>query len=59
MRTPQLMQTVLVVILMLCGYLYLLQIISRVRDYPWHYLVKAWSVAFEVLLCTAVVKLAF
>ncbi|MBQ8130448.1 MAG: hypothetical protein IJ175_09390 [Clostridia bacterium] len=39
-------------------YLYLLQIISRVRDYPWHYLVKAWSVAFEVLLCTAVVKLA-
>ncbi|MBR1407948.1 MAG: hypothetical protein IJ573_03500 [Clostridia bacterium] len=39
-------------------YLYLLQIISRVRDYPWQYLVKAWSVAFEVLLCTAVCKLA-
>lgn len=29
MRTPQLMQTLLVVILMLCGYLYLLQIVTR------------------------------
>ena len=39
-------------------YLYLLQIISRVRYYPWDYLIKAWSLLFEVLLCAATVKLA-
>ena len=39
-------------------YLYLMQIVSRTRDYPWQYLVKAWSIGFEVLLCAAVSALA-
>ena len=38
-------------------YLYLMQIISRVKDYPPQYLVKAISIAFDVLLCTALMKL--
>ena len=39
-------------------YLYLLLLISRVKNYPWQYLVKALSMAFEVLLAYAVTKLA-
>ena len=39
-------------------YLYLLLLISRVKNYPWQYLVKAGSMAFEVLLAYAVTKLA-
>ena len=39
-------------------YLYLLQIISRLHSYPWHYMIKAWSIFFEVLLCYAVTGLA-
>ncbi len=39
-------------------YLYLLLLISRVKNYPWQYLVKVVSMAFEVLLAYAVVKLA-
>ncbi|MGN0775736.1 MAG: hypothetical protein ACI4MM_03565 [Candidatus Ventricola sp.] len=39
-------------------YLYLMQLISRVKDYPPQYLVKAISIAFDVLLCTALMKLA-
>lgn len=39
-------------------YLYLLLLISRVKNYPWQYLVKAVSMAFEVLLAYAVTQLA-
>lgn len=39
-------------------YLYLLQIISRVRYYPWNYLVKAWSILAEVLLCYTVMRIS-
>lgn len=39
-------------------YLYLLQIISRVKDYPPQYLVKAISIAFDVLMAYAIMKLA-
>ena len=39
-------------------YLYLMQIISRVKDYPPQYLVKAISLAFDVLMGYAVMKLA-
>lgn len=39
-------------------YLYLMQIISRVRDYPPQYLVKAISMAFEVLMAYALMKIA-
>lgn len=39
-------------------YLYLLQIISRLEDYPWQYMVKAASIAFEILLCYVLMKLA-
>ena len=39
-------------------YLYLLLLISRVDSYPWQYLVKAISVAFEVLMCYSLMKLA-
>lgn len=38
-------------------YLYLMQLISRMKDYPPQYLVKAITMAFEVLLCTALMKL--
>lgn len=38
-------------------YLYLMQLISRMKDYPPQYLVKAISMAFEVLMCTALMKL--
>ena len=31
-------------------YLYLLALISRIPSYPWQYLVKAISIAFEVLM---------
>ena len=39
-------------------YLYLLQIASHAEYYPWNYLVKFWSVLFEVLLCAAVTGIA-
>ena len=39
-------------------YLYMLQIISRVQDYPPQYLVKAISIAFEVLMAYALMKIA-
>lgn len=39
-------------------YLYLLLLISRVRNYPWQYLVKIVSMAFEALMAYAVTKLA-
>ena len=39
-------------------YLYLLQIASHAEYYPWNYLVKFWSILFEVLLCAAVTGLA-
>ena len=39
-------------------YLYLLQIMSRVREYPPQYLVKAVSMAFEVLMAYALMKIA-
>ena len=39
-------------------YLYLLLLISRVDSYPWQYLVKAISIAFEVLMCFSLMKLA-
>ena len=38
-------------------YLYLLAFISRIPSYPWQYLVKAISIAFEVLLAYGVMKL--
>lgn len=39
-------------------YLYLLQLISRVDNFPWQYLVKAVSIAAEILMAYAVMKLA-
>ena len=39
-------------------YLYLLLLISRVKNYPWQYLVKIVSLAFEALMAYAVAKLA-
>lgn len=39
-------------------YLYLLLLISRVQDYPPQYLVKAVSMAFEVLMAYGVMKIA-
>ena len=39
-------------------YLYLLLLISRVKNYPWQYLVKIVSLAFEALMAYAVTKLA-
>lgn len=39
-------------------YLYLLLLISRVRDFPWQYLVKAVTIAFEVLMAWVVTALA-
>ena len=39
-------------------YLYLMQMISRVKDYPPQYLVKAISIAFDVLMGYAIMKLA-
>ena len=39
-------------------YLYLMQLISRVKDYPPQYLVKAISIAFDVLMAYAIMKLA-
>ena len=39
-------------------YLYLLQIISRVENYPWQYMVKAISIAAEILMAYALMKLA-
>ena len=39
-------------------YLYMLQAISRVKDYPPQYLVKAISMTFEVLMAYAIMKLA-
>ena len=39
-------------------YLYFLTVISRVKNFPWQYLVKAISIAFEVLMAWAVVMLA-
>ena len=39
-------------------YLYFLAVISRVSSFPWQYLVKAVSIAFEVLMAWAVVMLA-
>jgi len=38
-------------------YLYLMILISRVPDFPWQYLVKAISIAFEVLMAYGVMKL--
>jgi len=38
-------------------YLYLMLLISRVPDFPWQYLVKAISIAFEVLMAYAVMQL--
>ena len=39
-------------------YLYLLQLVSRVKDYPPQYLVKAISMAFEVLMAYALMKIS-
>ena len=39
-------------------YLYLLLLISRVKNYPWQYMVKAVSMLAEVLLGYAVMRLA-
>ena len=39
-------------------YLYLLLIISRFKDYPWQYMIKAISMGFEVLMGYAMMKLA-
>lgn len=39
-------------------YLYLLLLISRVKEYPWQYLVKAVSMLWEILMAYAVMKLA-
>ena len=39
-------------------YLYLLTMISRLENIPWQYLVKAISIAFEVLMASALMKLA-
>jgi len=38
-------------------YLYLMLAISRIENFPWQYLIKAISVAFEVLMAYAVMKL--
>ena len=39
-------------------YLYLLMIISRVKDYPPQYLVKAISIAFEILMAYGIMKIS-
>ncbi|MBP3655700.1 MAG: DUF2029 domain-containing protein [Clostridia bacterium] len=39
-------------------YLYILQLISRVPEYPWQYLIKAVSVFAEILMGVAVFSLA-
>ena len=39
-------------------YLYLLQLISLVQDYPPQYLVKAISIAFEMLMAYGIMKIA-
>lgn len=39
-------------------YLYLMQLVSRVKDYPPQYLVKAISIGFEVLMAYALMKIA-
>lgn len=39
-------------------YLYILLAISRLKDYPWQYAVKAVSLFFEVLMAYALMKLA-
>ena len=39
-------------------YLYLMQIISRVKDYPPQYLVKAISMAFDVLMAYGIMKIS-
>ena len=39
-------------------YLYFLAVISRVQGFPWQYLVKAVSVAFEVLMAWVIAMLA-
>ena len=39
-------------------YLYILLLISRVKNYPWQYLVKAASILADLLLGYAVMKLA-
>lgn len=39
-------------------YLYLLLFISRFKDYPWQYMIKAVSMGFEVLMGYAMMKLA-
>lgn len=38
-------------------YLYLLQLISRLENYPWQYMVKAIPMAFEILMAYALAKL--
>ena len=38
-------------------YLYLLQLISRIDNYPWQYMVKAIPMAFEILMGYALAKL--
>ncbi|MBR3794703.1 MAG: hypothetical protein IKK34_01565 [Clostridia bacterium] len=38
-------------------YLYMLQLISRIDNYPWQYLIKAVSIAFEILLAYVLAKL--
>ena len=38
-------------------YLYLLQLISRLDNYPWQYMVKAIPMAFEILMGYALAKL--
>lgn len=39
-------------------YLYFLVLISRIKDFPWQYLVKALSIAFELLMAYALMKIA-
>ena len=39
-------------------YLYLMQLVSRVKDYPGQYLVKAISIAFDTLMAYGVMKIA-
>ena len=39
-------------------YLYFLAVISRIQGFPWQYLVKAVSIAFEVLMAWAIAMLA-
>ena len=38
-------------------YLYLMLLVSRFKDYPWQYMVKAISIAFEILMSYGVMKL--